>query len=166
MNAQAAGARRVAAASGLLLASAVAVWWLGSTRLVLLDGADASRPAAQALLVLLLLRGIVLALTAPADAVRSGLAASATAALLRLAPAWPVVVLAWSASRVPGWAMLAAEAALLLAAFALPLAGLAVARVLRRAAQAEPAALALGVALAAALWHGRAAVAAALGAAV
>ncbi|MBL8305298.1 MAG: hypothetical protein JNM33_01280 [Rubrivivax sp.] len=160
----AASARRLAAASGLLLAAAVATWWLGSTRLVLLDGADASRPAAQALLVLCLLRGIALALTAPADAVRIGLVAAATAALLRLAPAWPVVVMAWSASRVPGWALLAAEAALLVAAVALPLAGLAVGRVLRQAARAEPAALALGVALVAALWHGRAAVAALLGA--
>ena len=160
------GTRRLAAASGLLLAGAVAIWWLGSTRQVLLAGADASRPAAQALLALLLLRGMVLAITAPAEGVRGPLLAAALAAALRIAPAWPVLVLAWSASRVPAVALLLAEAALLLAALVLPWAGGALARLLPRPAQAEPAALAIGVALAAALWHGRGALAAALGVAV
>ena len=44
-----AAARRLDAMTGLALAAAVAVWWLGSTRLALDHGSDASRCADDAL---------------------------------------------------------------------------------------------------------------------
>lgn len=155
--------RRLSAAGGLLLAAAVAVWWLGSTRVGLLGGADTARPAAQALLALALLRGLVLAAVALRDGARRGIRPAATAALLWLAPAWPVVMLAWSASTVALGAVLATEAALFAAACLLPAGGAALARALRPADRAEAVALALGVLMAAALWWGRAPLAAALG---
>ena len=51
---------RLAAMTGLALAAAIAVWWLGSTRLALDHGADAGRSGADALHALLLIPVVLL----------------------------------------------------------------------------------------------------------
>lgn len=146
---------RLAALSGLALVAAVGTWWLGSTRLALDDGTDASRAAAEALQALWLVRALVLALLGLRVGSLHGWGAGAGAAVALVAPAWPLVVLAGSASALP-WAQLAlAEGLLLAAAAALPLVGQGLQRMLRRAALAEGVATLASVALMAAVWLAR-----------
>jgi hypothetical protein len=147
---------RSTALAGVALAAAVALWWLGATRLALDDGADTSRPAADALHALWLLRAMLLAVLALRLGALIGWRAGAIAGLMCVAPAWPVGVLAWSASAVPLAHALQAEAWLLAACAALPLAGLGLRRLLRDATLAESAATLVAVALVAALWWQRA----------
>jgi len=139
---------RLAAVAGLLLAAAVALWWLGSSRIALDRGSDASRHAAHALLTLALARGMVLAVLGLRLGAVFGGRVGSLAGLGLLAPAWPVVVLAWSASTA------AMEAGLLAGAAALALVGAGLRRALRPAT-AELLATALGTLLVAALWFGR-----------
>lgn len=148
--------RRLATMTGLLIAAAVAVWWLGGTRLVLDDGSDASRIAADALYALWLARGMALALLGVRVGALRGWRAGVAAAPGLIAPAWPVLVLAWSASTAPLTPVLLGEALLWVAAFALPLLGQGLRRALRQAEPALATATLVGVALAASLWltHG------------
>lgn len=148
-------ARRLPALTGVALAAALALWWLGSSRLALDDGADASRPAADALQALWLARAMALALVGPRVGAVSGWRAGAAAGLALVAPAWPVLVLAWSASALPLAQVLLAELLLLAASAALPLLGLGLRRLLRQAPVAEAAATLAGCALMAALWSTR-----------
>jgi hypothetical protein len=78
-----------------------------------------------------------------------------TAALGLAVPAWPVVVLAWSASTTPVLSVALAEGALLAASAALPWAGQQLRHFLRQADVAQVAATGLGLALAAGLWVAR-----------
>jgi hypothetical protein len=149
-----AGRRRsLLALIGVALAAAVALWWLGASRLALERGADAGRIAVDALDALLLARAMALALCSGSGAGGSAAWRAASGdALVLLAPSWPVAMLAWSASRVSATQLLAAEAALLAAALVLPgLAG-ALRRVLPRAEQAQLAGITLGACLAACCW--------------
>jgi hypothetical protein len=138
---------------GVALAAAVALWWLGASRLALARGADTGRIAVDALNALLLTRAVALALCIGHGGGSTGSWAGGRGdALVLLAPAWPVAVLAWSASRVSAAQLLAAEAALLLAALVLPgLAG-ALRRAWPRDDQARLAGTTLGVALALGCW--------------
>lgn len=145
---------RLAAVAGLLLAAAVALWWLGSSRIALDRGSDASRHAAHALLTLALARGMVLAVLGLRLGAVFGGRVGSLAGLGLLAPAWPVVVLAWSASTAAMAPWLLAEAGLLAGAAALALVGAGLRRALRPAT-AELLATALGTLLVAALWFGR-----------
>jgi hypothetical protein len=149
-------ARRAAAATGLTLAAAVALWWLGSSRIALDRGSDASRCAADALQALWVIRGMVLALLCLRLGALRGGRAGIAAALVLVAPAWPVAVLAWSASALPAALVVLTEGLLLAGCAALPWIGQGLRRVLPRADAAELAATALGTALAAAVWLGRA----------
>lgn len=146
---------RLAALAGLALAAATAFWWLGSTRLALDRGSDASRSAVDALQALVLVRGMVLALLSLRLVAHGGWRAGAAAALALIAPAWPVVYLAWSASTTPLAQVAAAECALVAAGLALPLIGLGLRRVLRRTELADAVATATGCALAASVWLAR-----------
>ena len=148
-------ARRLAAWTGITLAGALALWWLGSSRLALDNGADASRPAADVLHALWLVRAMVLALLCPRVAALGGWRAGAASGLAVVAPAWPVLVLAWSASGVPLAQMALAETLLVAACGLLPLLGLGLRRLLRQAAPAEAAAMLVALALIAALWFTR-----------
>lgn len=148
-------ARRVSALSGIAIAAALALWWLGSSRLALDDGADASRPAADALHALWLVRAMALALLGLRVGALGGWRAGAAAGLVLVAPAWPVLVLAWSASAAPLAQVVLAELLLLAACGVLPLLGLGLHRLLRQASLAEATATLAGVALAAALWFTR-----------
>jgi len=147
--------RRPAAISGLALAAAVALWWLGSARLALLHGSDAGRASADALLAMWLVRGMTGAVTALRVGAGSGWRSGASAALGLAAPAWPVVMLAWSASAVPLLHVMAAESALLVAGGALSWLGHGLRRVLPQGEIAVVLATGCGVVLAAALWFAR-----------
>jgi hypothetical protein len=147
--------RRLAAMTGLTLAAAVALWWLGSTRLALAGGSDASRSSADALQALLLVRGMALAMLSVRIGALGGWRAGAAVALALIAPAWPLVLLAWSASTTPLTQLALSESLLLAAGLALPLIGLGLRRALRQAEPAEVVATAVGVALAASVWAAR-----------
>lgn len=145
-------AHSLAALSGLALAAAVALWWLGSTRLALDKGMDASRPAAEALHTLWLVRGMAVAVVSLRLGALRGWQAGAVAALGLIAPSWPLAVLAWSASTAP-WSQVAlSEVVLLAAGLALPLIGLGLRRAVRRADFAETVGTAVGIGLAASVW--------------
>jgi hypothetical protein len=145
-------ARRLAALAGLALATAVGLWWLGSTRLALDDGSDSSRNAVSALHAVWLLRAIVLAMLCMRVGALRGWRAGAQEALVLIAPAWPVVVLAWAASAAPWTQVALAECLLLTSALALPLIGQGLRRALPRADVAEMAGTLVGTALAASVW--------------
>ena len=146
--------RRFAAMTGLALAAAFAVWWLGSVRLAIDRGADAGRSSADALQIVWLVRALFVPVLAVRVGALRGWGAGVAAALAIAAPSWPVVVMAWSASTAPLAQSALAEGLLLAAAVALPLVGLGLRRVLPRAGLVEPIASAVGVALAAAVWFG------------
>ena len=144
--------RRWSALGGLAAAAAVALWWLGSTRLALDSGADAGRSSAETLQAAWLLRGVALPVLALRVGALRGWRASAAAALGFNAPSWPVVVLAWSASASPLSRLAWAEGLLLAAALLLPLLGHGLRRALRGRAVTEPVATTVGIALAASVW--------------
>lgn len=144
--------RRLAVLGGLALAAAVAIWWLGGSRLALEDGSATDRVAADALHTLWLARGTTVAWLSVRVGAGPGWRPGAAAALGLIAPAWPLAVLAWSASTLPLAQLLLLEMALLAAGLVLPLIGLGLRRLLRDAERAEPVATALGVALAAGVW--------------
>lgn len=147
---------RLAAATGLAMAAAVALWWLGSTRLALDGGSDGGRSAAGALHAAWLVRAMSLPIVALRVGTWHGWRAGAAAALALIAPSWPVGVLAWSASTWPIGTMMLAEGLLLAAGLALPLLGSALRRAFARAELADLVAAGSGVALAAAVWFTRA----------
>jgi hypothetical protein len=146
---------RWAALGGLALTAALALWWLGSTRLALIQSADAARPSAQVLQALFVLRALALALWGPRVAAAGGARAGWQATLALVVPAWPLVVLAGSASVLSPWTLLLAEAALLAAAGLLPVLGHALRHLPGTSDRAELAATTAGVLLAAALWSSR-----------
>jgi hypothetical protein len=137
---------------GLACAAAVAAWWLGSTRIALERAADPLRASNDALLGAWLLRAMVLGLLAPRAGVACEGRSAVAAALLLVAPAWPVVVLIGAAGTTPWGTLAAGEIALLLAAVVLPALGAGLRRALGRIDVAEPLATALGVALATLVW--------------
>ena len=145
-------ARRLAALSGLALTAAVALWWLGSARLALDQGSDASRSAEAALNALWLVRGMTLPVLSLRMGALRGWHAGMVAAMCLIAPAWPLVVLAWSASAVHLTQLAQAEAVLLAAAFALPFIGQALRRALRQTELAETIGTTVGATLAASVW--------------
>jgi hypothetical protein len=143
---------RLALALGITLATVIAAWWLGASRVAIESGRDAALLAAQALFVLALLRGMPLALSAPRVAVRDGYAPGVRSALPIVTAAWPVVALAWAASPDSIARTLAVEVALLCGACIAPLPGFLLAR--WRPGRASNGALATlaGVAVACAVW--------------
>ena len=148
----ASSARRLTALSGLALAAALGVWWLGSARLAIDRGADAGRASEDVLQVAWLVRALVVPTLAVRVAALAGWRAGASVALAMVVPAWPVLVLAWAASAAPLWRVMLAESVLVGAALVLPMAGRGVRRAMARADAVEPVATAVGLVLAAAAW--------------
>jgi hypothetical protein len=146
--------RRFAAMSGLALAAVFAVWWLGSMRLAIDRGSDAGRGSADALQIAWLVRALIVPVLAMRIGALRGWRAGAVASLAIVAPSWPVVAMAWSASSAALAQTVLAEAILLAAAVVLPLTGPALRRVLPRPDLVAPIASCLGVALAAGVWFG------------
>lgn len=147
--------RRLAAVTGLALAAAVSLWWLGSTRLAVDDGSDASRIADEALQLAWLVRGMALAAIGIHMGTLQGFRSGAGDALGLIAPSWPLVAIAWTASTVSWAPMALAELALLAAGVALPLIGRGLHRALQRRELAGMMAMLLGAVLLAALWLSR-----------
>ncbi|MEJ6000143.1 hypothetical protein [Paucibacter soli] len=143
---------RQAATTGLAVAAAIALWWLGSTRLALDSGANPGRSAQAALQALLLARGLALALLSLRASALHGWRAGAWAAFALVAPAWPVVALAWSASTAPLVQLLGAECLLLAGCLALPLLGWGLRCALRGRAELAELLATLGAAALAASW--------------
>ena len=144
--------RRAPALLGLVLTTALALWWLGSSRLALDRGSDAARVADQALAAIELVRALTLALLALPLGAALGAGPGTRALLGLLAPAWPLLALVWAAGTVPAHEVAVREGLLLLAAAALAAAGQGSRRWLP---SPTPARQLAGVLLAAALWAGR-----------
>jgi hypothetical protein len=140
------------ALTGLAVAVAIGVWWLGSARLALDHGTDAGRGAADALDALWLVRGMALSTLCVRAGARYGWRLGAKAGLGLISPSWPVVALAWSASATSLAQVVLAELLLLTASAVLPWLGLFLRRSLRRVELAVVAGTGAGTALAAALW--------------
>jgi hypothetical protein len=121
------------------------------------DGSNATRIGAVTLQLLWLVRAMVLALGGVVAGALQGWRTAAVAGLLVAAPAWPLGVLAWSASDTGWLLLLAAESGLLLLAVLLPWPGVLLRRVLPWPEASEVLATALGVLLALGLWwaHGQ-----------
>jgi hypothetical protein len=141
--------------TGLALAAAVSLWWLGSTRLALDDGSDASRIADEALQLAWLVRAMALVAIGMRMGALNGFRSGAGDALALIAPSWPLMALAWTASTLSWVPMAAAELALLAAGVWLPLIGQCLHRALRRRELADMMAMLLGTLLVAALWLSR-----------
>ena len=148
-------ARRVDEIAGLALAAAITLWWLGRTRLALEDGSDPAGSATDALHALLLVRGMAVGVAGVRVGASLGWGSGAAASLGLVAPSWPLLVLAWSASTTPLWRVALAESMLLAAALVLPAVGSGLRRVIPRADLAATMGTALGAALAAFLWFAR-----------
>lgn len=143
---------RAAAACGLAMAAALAAWWLGSTRLALNAGAEASSHAASALQAAWFARAVALALCGVRAGALRGWRRGAAESLVLAAAWWPVAMLAWSASTLDWTQVARAEGLLLATGVALPLLGQGVGATLRRSDLADGLSMLLGVSLAAGLW--------------
>lgn len=137
---------------GLLLAGAVATWWLAAVRGVLDTSGDPALLASQVLFALSVARPMVVSVVASRAAALDGYAAGMRAALPVVIAAWPLVALAWLASADSLSRTVAIEAALAGHALVMPLAGHALGRGLRDRARAASVATAVGIALACAVW--------------
>lgn len=150
---------RLGLALGMTLASAIAIWWLGASRIAIQGGADTALVAVRALFVLALLRAMLIAVIAPRVASTGGYATGMRTAIPLVTTAWPLVALAWAASIDSVARTALVEAALIGAAFVAPAVGHVLARQLKGRASTEPVATAVGIALACGIWlfatHGR-----------
>lgn len=147
---------RMAVLTGLVLAAAIAAWWLGSTRLALDHARDAADSSANALLALFLVRGMVLAVVGVRVGALRGWRPAVTTGVGLIGPSWPLVLLAWCASTLPFARVVLGEALLLAGSVALPLIGVGLRSWLRQAEFAVMTATTAGLSLAAAVWLTRA----------
>jgi hypothetical protein len=143
---------RLGLALGITLATATAVWWLGASRVAIQSGGDTALLAAQALLVLGVLRAMLIAVSAPRVAARDGYSAGVRSALPIVTTAWPVVALAWAASADSVVRTVLIEVALLGGALAVPVTGHVLARWHRGIASTVPLATLVGTVLACCVW--------------
>ncbi len=143
---------RLGLALGLAAAGAVTVWWLAASRVAIEGGADPSRVATEALFALLLVRTMLIAVSAPRAAAVGGYVAGVRGSLPVASAAWPVAVLAWAASNDAALRTVANELGVLGWAALAPLIGRAFARLMGQGPLMEAAATGAGVLAAAALW--------------
>ena len=143
---------RLGLALGLGAATAVAVWWLGATRVAIAGGTDAARFAGDALFALVLVRALLIAVLAPRAAAVGGYVAGLRLCLPVVCVAWPVAVLAWAASNEEVVRTVSAEIGLLAGAALAPLVGRALARTMKQGPAMEAMATGAGVLIACGLW--------------
>jgi hypothetical protein len=143
---------RLGVALGLGVATAVAAWWLGASRIAIVGGTDAARFAGDALFALVLMRALLIAVIAPRAAAVGGYVAGLRLCLPVVSVGWPVAVLAWAASNEGIVRSIAAELGLLAGAALAPLVGRALARTMRQGPAMEAMATAAGVLIACGLW--------------
>lgn len=137
---------------GLLLAGAVATWWLAAVRGALQANGDPALLATQALFALSVARPMVVSVVASRAAALDGYAAGLRAAVPVVIAAWPLIALAWLAGSDSLSRTLTIEAALVGYALLMPLAGHALGRGLGDRVRAAGVATAVGVALACTVW--------------
>lgn len=137
---------------GMLLAGAVAAWWLAATRAAIEGGGDPALLAAEALFVLALARSMLVSVVAARAAALDDYAAGVRAALPVTSAAWPLVAVAWLASPDSLPRTVAMEVALAGYAALVPLAGHATARGLRDRGRAAGVATVVGLVLACGAW--------------
>ena len=145
-------ARRVAALSGLAVAAALALWWLGSMRLAIDRGADTGRGSAEVMQTAWLVRALLVPVLAVRVGALSNWRAGASAALAIVVLSWPVLAMAWSASAMPLSQAALAEGLLLVAALVLPIVGQGLRALLPPGDVVEPIATTIGLVLTAAVW--------------
>ena len=143
---------RLGVALGLGAATAVAAWWLGASRIVIVGGTDAARFAGDALFALMLVRALLIAVLAPRAAAVGGYVAGLRLCLPVVCVAWPVAVLAWAASNEGIVRSLVTELGLLAGAAVAPLVGRALARTMKQGPLMEAVATAAGVLIACGVW--------------
>ncbi len=141
--------RRVAALSGLALAAAVALWWLGSTRLAIDHGSDPGRISSEALQMAWLARAVLLPVLAVRVGALRGWRSGVATSMGLVVPSWPLVAVAWSASAVLIGTVLFAEGLLLVGALLLPATGHGLRRLVGRTWTVEAIASVIAVVLAA-----------------
>jgi hypothetical protein len=125
---------RLGLALGLGVTVAVGTWWLGATRIAIEQTADAAAISEQALFVLAVVRAAVIVLLGTRTGAAAGFNAGVRTSLPVVAAAWPLVTLAWAASRADTMQVLFVEAVLVLIAVVVPALGHASGRLLRPAA--------------------------------
>ena len=143
---------RLGLALGLGATAAVAIWWLGASRITITGGTDAARFAGDALFALVLVRALLIAVLAPRAAAVGGYVAGLRLCLPLVCVAWPVAVLAWAASNEEVVRTVSAEIGLLAGAALAPLVGRALARTMKQGAAMEAMATGAGVLIACGLW--------------
>lgn len=143
---------RIGVLLGLTLATAVSVWWLAATRIVLAAGTDAALLASQALMILSLARPMLVSVLGLRTAASGGVGEGIRAAVPVVTVAWPVIALAWLASAESLAHTLLLETALVAYAIAVPLAGALLTRLTGRRARTRALATAIGIALACGVW--------------
>ena len=144
--------QRIAAFVGLVLAGAGACYWLGSTRLDLDRASDAARAATDTLVAMWMARAVAVCVLSSRIGALHGWRAAVATNLASIAPSWPLIMLAWSASAASAATVVLAEALLVTSGIALPLIGVALRRLLRDAQRAEIVGTTLGVIFAALVW--------------
>lgn len=137
---------RIAALTGLTLAGCAAAWWLGGSRLAIDRGGNPARVAAEALHLLLVLRAAVTCVLGMRVGALAGWRTGTGVGLCLIAPSWPIVLLAASASTAPLSRVLLGEVSLLIASVLAPLLGAGLRHALGRAEPALVAATAAGIA--------------------
>jgi hypothetical protein len=143
---------RLGLALGVVAAAAVATWWLGSTRLLLAQGAPTAGAAAAALAALWWTRALALGPLVLRAGALGGWRAATRATWSFVAAAWPVVIVAGAASSFP-WSRIAlAEATLTCSTPVLAAAGERIARRIDAQPVAVVITTALGIAVTAVAW--------------
>lgn len=143
---------RLGLALGIVAAAAVATWWLGSTRLLLAQGAPTAGAAATALAALWWTRALALGPLVLRAGALGGWRAATRAAWGFVAAAWPVVVVAGAASSL-AWPRIAlAEAVLACSTPVLAAAGEQIARRIEARQVAVVVTTTLGIAVTAVAW--------------
>lgn len=143
---------RLGLLTGLLVAATAAAWWLGATRLSLVQAGSTAAVAGSALVALWLARAVLLAPFALRAGAAHGARVASLAAAALVVAAWPVVLAAAHASTVPAVRLLLAEALLLGGGAALAVAGAALRTLFRAIGSALAIATILGIAIAVATW--------------
>lgn len=138
---------------GLLLAAAVATWWLVATRVALVGGGATATLATQALFALSVARPMLASVVGLRMAALGGFDDGARTALPVMLAAWPLVALAWLASADSLSRTLTIEAALLSGALLVTLLGHGLHRVVRDDRWRSAIATILGIAIAAGVWQ-------------
>jgi hypothetical protein len=137
---------------GLLIAASAAAWWLGATRVALVQAGGTSAIAQSALIGLWLARATVLAPFALRGAVAGGTRSALAASLALVLVSWPLVVVAWQASTMSAGRLLLGEVALIGGAVLLAFVGTTLHTLFRSTRNALIIATMLGMAISAATW--------------